>query len=150
MKKLLIIIALLLIPLTVFAAGSSVTESSWTTVSKNVVSFTWTWVGDDGNGTVPATASLSNIDGFVFLVITNPGTPAPTDDYNITLVDEDGVDVMGGKLLLRDTANSEQAIPKVGSGLGSRLVSGTLTLTITSNTDVDATGTVTVFIYNDR
>jgi len=149
MKKLLIIALLLLIPSMAFAVAGTATQT-WTSVNNSVSSLTFAWTANSGTGAMPAIASESNIDGYVFMVVTNPGTTAPTDDYDITLTDSDGVDVMGGKLVDRDTANSEQTIPLVGSGLGSRFVSGVLTMNISGNIVHSATGTVTVFIYNER
>jgi len=148
MKKIILILSLLLIPSLVWAAGS-VTQS-WTSVNEDVSVLTFSWTGDASGGAVTATASESNIDGFVFLVVTNPGSTAPTPSYDITLTDADGVDIMGGKLADRSATASEQEIPKVGSGLGSRFVSGTLTLNITNQSVNSATGTVLVFIYNER
>lgn len=53
----------------------------------------------------------SKIEGYIVRVVTNPSATAPTDDYDITITDADGVDVMAGALANRDTANSEQVIP---------------------------------------
>lgn len=49
-------------------------------------------------------------------VITNPGTTAPSDNYDLEILNEDGADVMGTGLMNRDTANSEIAYPLSGSG----------------------------------
>lgn len=48
------------------------------------------------------------LDGQLVKFVTNPGATAPTDDYDITLVDEDGIDVAQGLLANRDTSNSEE------------------------------------------
>jgi len=132
----------------VFAAGTvtqDLTRNNRTHVHKLVFS----WTGDTSNGTVPATASSVPIDGYVFMVTTNPGSPSPTDGYDITLTDSDGVDIMGGELLARDETDSEQAVPKVDAVYGARYVSGTVTLTISSNSVHGAKGTVNVFFYDE-
>lgn len=51
------------------------------------------------------------LDGEVKKFVTNPGSAAPTDNYDITLVDEDGLDVAEGQLANRDTTNSEAVYP---------------------------------------
>lgn len=58
-----------------------------------------------------ATATLP-INGAIVRVVTNPdGSAAPTDNYDLTIVDEDGVDLLNGEGVDRDTANSEQIFP---------------------------------------
>lgn len=124
----------------VMAAGSSVTQV-WASPT-----LTFTWTADDGDGSVPATASELSFKANVCVVVTNPGATAPTDDYDITLTDEHGIDVMGGQLANRDTTTSESALPKIGSVYGCRPISGTITLNITNNSVNSATGVVEVFI----
>lgn len=51
------------------------------------------------------------IGGAIVRVVTNPGATAPTDDYDLTLVDEDGLDLFMGLGANRDTANTEQFCP---------------------------------------
>lgn len=111
---------------------------------------TYSWTGDASNGSVPATESQWPIDGYIIMVVTNPGSPAPTDNYDITLTDTDGVDTMGGELTDRDTVNSEQAVPKIGSVYGTRWVSGKITLNITNQSVAGAKGVVKVYIWPGR
>lgn len=141
----LTIVLFLLIPAYAFSAGT-VTQA-WTQCTKNVECLAYTWTADASAATVPATASNKSIDGYVIQVVTNPGSTAPTDDYDITLTNSDGADVMGGALANRDTANSEIAIPKVdGTNYADAWVSGTLTLNISNNSVNSATGVVRVYI----
>lgn len=77
------------------------------------------WISaSDGSAT--ATVQL---DGELLKFVTNPsGSAAPTDNYDITLVDEDSIDVAKGLLANRDTSNSEEIYPFVQvtlSGTGS-------------------------------
>lgn len=122
---------------------------SVTVAVSNVVSdvrlITYTWTADVSDGSVPAQASPV-INGDVILVVTNPGTPAPTDNYDVTLTDEDGVDVMGGALADRDQSNSEQAKPIINSEAVDRFVDGTLTLSISNNSVNSAQGVVKVWV----
>jgi len=54
--------------------------------------------------------------GRVVGFIANPdGTDAPTDNYDVTITNEDGVDVLGGAGANLDTANSEMMAPMIGN-----------------------------------
>lgn len=67
------------------------------------------WVSDSATGAVSGTSR--KIVGELIKGVTDPGTPAPTDNYDINITDEDGVDVLAAckkGLADRDTANSEQ------------------------------------------
>jgi hypothetical protein len=147
MKKkicLLATIFLFLVISTVFAA-ESITQV-WTDCTAKVQCLTFSWQADP-NGALSATASNRSIDGYVIQVVTNPGTTTPTDNYDITLINSDGADIMGTALTNRDTANSEIAIPKPdGTNFVDAWVSGLLTLTITGNSVPDATGVVKIYI----
>lgn len=72
------------------------------------------WVADAADGSVPATA-LPSFEGRLLTLTTNPGATAPTDNYDITLVDAEGADRLQGVGANRDTANTEQ-VPVVYSG----------------------------------
>lgn len=113
--------------------------------------FAWTASG----GTVPAetygddrTEQLWS--GYIIRVVTNPGDTAPTDDYDITITDAEGCDVMGGELANRDTSTSEQAVPKIGSAYGGAYVEGQLTLNVSGNSVGSATGKVVIYIERTR
>lgn len=65
----------------------------------------WT---SDSSGNDSGTVKLV---GTLVKAVTNPGSAAPTDNYDITLTDDDGVNVLTAcqrTLLDRDTANSEE------------------------------------------
>ena len=68
-----------------------------------------TWLSDDATGAVSGTTR--KLSGTLIKANTNPGSAAPTDDYDITLTDEDGVNILTAcddDLSDRDTANSEE------------------------------------------
>lgn len=112
--------------------------------SVQVITVEWTAHTD---GTVTAEAIDVNPQGYVFMVVTNPGSTAPTDNYDITLTDADGVDIMGGTLANRDEATSEQAVPAVATGIyGGRYVYTAPTLNISNNSVNGATGTVVIYV----
>jgi hypothetical protein len=107
------------------------------------------WVAR-ANGTVD-TFTTRRIDGYIVRVVTNPGTPAPTDNYDVTLGDEDGVEVMGGTLSNRDTTASEQSFPLLYDDgtdrvYGSPLINGPLTMEVIDNIVPFAAGDVVIYI----
>ncbi len=146
MKKICLLIALIMLLAVgpAFGAAGSV-ALSYATVSDSVSTVTWTWTGSTVDGSVP-TAASTNVRGYVFLVTTNPGSPAPTDNYDIVLNDSEGVDIMGGELANRDTTTSEQAVPKIQVAYGPRFVTGPITIGITGNTATAATGNIKAYI----
>ena len=70
---------------------------------------------------------------YCILGVTDPGSPAPSDNYDITIEDEYGVDIFGGKLTNRHTTNAQQEMPLIGSGYGGRLCAGPLTFKLAGN-----------------
>lgn len=72
------------------------------------VSVSWT---SDASGDYTETVKIY---GFIVKVVFNP-TDGPTDNYDLTLVDGEGVDVLGGGGADRDTSTSEQ-IPDPTTG----------------------------------
>lgn len=66
------------------------------------------WTSDSSGD---ATATLP-INGAIVRVVTNPDdSAAPTANYDVTVVDEDGVDLLNSECLNRHTSNSEQVFP---------------------------------------
>lgn len=125
-----------------FAAAGTCTvtypSSYSTSIQTILVSCT---AGTDAEvGTYPD-ATIVPKRGWVFLAETNPGTTAPTDDYDIVLTNANGVDVMGGALLNRDETNTERAIPGV-----SGWVDGGVVTVETSNNSVSA-ATFTLYVW---
>lgn len=94
------------------------------------------------------------IDGTLVELRTNPGSPAPTANYDISLVDADGLDRLQGVGQNRHTSNSEQAaiifpstslnphVDKTEAAVGI----STLLLTITGNS-VNSAQTVITIVY---
>ena len=108
--------------------------------SKKIITIAWTGSVDDGS--IPNTTLNANaVKGWYFLSgETNPDTPAPTDDYDIVINDADGVDLAGGRLMDRDTSNTELV-----SGMGAYgypLVRGDLTVVFTNQIVHSAKGTL--------
>lgn len=73
-------------------------------------------VVDDPNNVKQAESDGSytetvNIWGTILRVIDDPGSTAPTDNYDITAVDEFGIDIFAAQRVDRDTANSDDICP---------------------------------------
>jgi len=78
----------------------------------------------DGSGTIDLA-----MYGWLVKVVTDPGATAPTDNYDITLV-QDGIDAAASLLIDRDTANTEQVYPLVSGAATPIFLAGTHTFTI--------------------
>lgn len=98
------------------------------------------------NGDITALV-LPKFEGRLMELITNPGTTAPTDNYDITLVDGEGIDRLQGVGANRDTANTESAIPVYSGSTIHPVVSraDTLTLTFAGNSANGAVGRVILY-----
>lgn len=102
------------------------TETTYATVKKIV----FEWTSDAGGDATETTAAA--YDGKLIGLTTIPdAVAAPTDDYDITLTDVEGHDVLLGAGANRDTANTEHvAEASLGAVAGSKL---TLTVAAAGN-----------------
>ena len=130
--------------------AGAITTYAKTRVFSNTEVHRFSFVADDTDGSILSKATLDPVHGFITRVVTNPGTPAPTDDYDITLTDTDGVDVLGGAGADRDTANSEQIMPLVGAVSVPCRVDSALTLAVSGNSVNSAEGEVIVYVDVDN
>jgi hypothetical protein len=105
----------------------------------------WDWLCTDLG--VVSSQTTGTYTGELIRLITDPDAAgdAPTDNYNITILDEDGFDVLIGGGLLRDTANTEQVL---ASSLGC-CYNTKLTLTIADAGDANK-GIVILYIKTHR
>jgi hypothetical protein len=93
-----------------------------------------TIVADAADATVPDT-ELPAIEGRLLALVTNPGATAPTDNYDLTIEDQHGHDVLEGVGANRSTS-ATQKVPVVYSGTAVHPVvdeADTLTLKIANN-----------------
>lgn len=106
------------------------------------VILTITFVDDNAGTTLAINPVTYDITGwYLYSVETNPGATAPTDNYDITLIDSDGADLAGGTLMNRDTATTE--FVNIGmSSIGFPVIRGTFTFTLSGNAVVGGTGIV--------
>ncbi len=103
------------------AGTVTITESSLVHIHK----IKWTWTSTAGGAADLITAGT--YAGRVVALVTIPAAAgsAPTDNYDITITDAEGFDVMQAAGANRDTANTEQAVPTAES-----VAFGPLTLNI--------------------
>lgn len=76
----------------------------------------WAWTSHTDGTIVDSTTagqvnkSTYKYTGEIVRLVTDPGSPAPTDNYDVTILDDDGYDVLMGGGANRDTANTEQVL----------------------------------------
>ena len=149
MKRLILIIlaaGLIILSGASFAAGAIVV-SDFVSAGAGEYEITYTCTADASGATFIATATTRPLYGYVYEVVTNPGSPSPTALYDITLTDSDGVDIMGGQLLNRSATVSESAVPKNDGVRCDRKVNSVLTINITNNSVNSAVIVVKVRFY---
>lgn len=116
----------------------AVTATETTHTSAKKVAFAWT---SDGSGDATGTTSAA-FDGKIEGLTTIPdGVAAPTDNYDITITDADGHDVLLGAGANRDTANTEH----VTSASLAAVAGSKLTLTV-ANAGASKQGTAIVWV----
>mgnify|MGYP001590171713 FL=1 len=115
---------------------------------KNVGKVIIDWVSDSAAGSV-SQLSDKPIFGEILRITTNPGAAAPTTLYDITIDDEDSVDVALGTLLNRSATATETVYPTiVGSGGTTYVqtaIAGRITLTIAAAGN-SKNGRVTIYL----
>lgn len=111
---------------------------------------TITWIAHtDGTLTAKAFSDVftQDIPANIQYAVTDPGSPAPTDNYDITVTDANGNDIFGGELTNRDASASESvepAIPYIRVNLKD------LTFNLSGNSENAATGVVKIYCYVKR
>lgn len=126
------------------AGTTTVTHSKFGIVRRVVVDF----VADASDGSVPDTL-LPGFEGRLMELTTNPGAVAPTDNYDLTLIDDEGNDRLQGLGANRDTVNTE-SVPLVYAGSTIHPPVGlyeSLTLKLANNSVHSATGRV-ILVYS--
>lgn len=162
MKKILsalIVIAILLMGSIALAADDGTVTVSHIDLKERVRIVKFSFIANT-TGVVPATSTTAETCanrqcyplpngriGYIAKVVTDPGGTAPTDDYDITLTDDTtGADLLGGEGADRDTANTEEVVPKVGNAYAGNVAFTSFTLNLTNNSVNGATGDVYVYI----
>lgn len=159
MKKLFLILLIVFTTSTAYAAGTitGVLTRAQTAQGRPVVTkLVLTCTGDSSNGGYPATTlSQFFVDASgrtyvmpglqLYSVKVIPGTTGPTADSDMTITDEYGVDLLGGKgtNLIKNAAKTWALFGPSGYYI-SPIVTGELTLTITGNSVNSATITIVI------
>lgn len=144
--KLILIAMIFAIPSLSWAVGSVTISASTITVQNEPTRrvITLSWVADASAATVPDTtinAITYEIEGwYLYSAETNPGSPAPTANYDMYLNDADGFDIAGNLLENRHTTTTE--LVNIGTAThGYPLVRGNITFTLSGNNVNSAVGT---------
>ena len=91
------------------AQGSAViTEETYGSVK----SVKWVWVAGTGGTVLQACTTTAFYSGQVLFFVTVPsgGATAPTDNYDCTIIDKNGVDILADAGMNRDTASTESIL----------------------------------------
>jgi hypothetical protein len=141
MKKVLVgLLMLLLASTSVWGAGTCTQDLT----QMNLIQLlTFTCTADSADGSFPSTVTSLNYTDrlkgwYLYKVITNPGTTAPTDNWDFTITDGDGIDVLGGAGANRHTTTSQSIIPLLTSNNYAQPFLDTWTLAITGNSNNSA------------
>ena len=115
--------------------------------SRTVQNVSMLWVSSAA-GAVSGIAS-PQISGEILRAVFSPGAAGlqPTDQYDVTLLDGDGFDVLAGKGANRSNVNKEQVTPLTGDGVTTNqriAVDGTLELQVAAAGDAKS-GTMTIY-----
>ena len=110
---------------------------------------TLTCTGDGSDGSFPATA-LTNIPhneigGRLLQIATDPGSTAPTANYDITVTEAGGADLLLGVGANRHTSASEVAITESNGAYAVYAGTDTLTITIANSSVNDATIAIKIY-----
>lgn len=98
-----------------YGAGSSVTVTTATTPGSTLIDkVTIDWVSDDTITTTGVNLALPILNGLLMRIVFDPGTPAPTDNYDVTFLDPEGLDILSQSQddgADRDTTTTEAVYP---------------------------------------
>ncbi len=140
----LVLIALLLAPGMAFAAASVCTVHAPQNNGAGMWSQLIEWTGASTNGAFTQCVLGYPVNGVLAWVETDPGSTAPTDDYDITLTDD-----LGLALTVSDCDNATSAIakPTVSGSAQAVPVWGGLKLDIANNSVASASGKIRLFWF---
>ena len=148
----LLVFMLLLFASVAYAAPGSIVITDDAHVNKSDYGYrtiVFTCTANTTTGVFPydSLASTSfKVHGYVVLAKVIEGTPAPTAGYDITILDDDGIDIMGGELVVAGDPPA-QALPELQTDvLGGRWVDGYLHIRFANNLVNGAVVTVKVTV----
>lgn len=113
-------------------AGTCTYVAEASDVSPHITKLTFTWVATAGGVITNPTGLTTDIfTGTVLNLITDPdGIAPPALNYNITILDDDGYDVLVGAGANRHNVNNEQTAGFVAGGMPRSIKNTTLELIV--------------------
>jgi hypothetical protein len=129
------------------AAAGSIVETFQGHRSVKTLALAWT---SSAGGAVSGIATAEKLSGELLRVAFIPGAAGvqPTDAYDVTLTDDDGFDVLGGKGANLSNATASSICPLVGDGTTTVrpfAIDGNLNLVV-ANAGAAKAGTVKLYI----
>ncbi len=124
--------------------GTVVTHSDTALGNTGMRVFQVSYVSSSAGGGLFTVSTLKDLTGWIVIVETDPGATTPTDDYDITLINSNGRDVMGGALANRDETNTEAVLPSISSTSTPVFNDGPLIITVTA---IGNASTAEILIY---
>ncbi len=112
--------------------GTIVTNSDKPIGSGPVRLFQISYVSSSAGGGLFNCSTSKDLTGWILLVETDPGTTAPDGDYDITFINSNGRDVMGGALTDRSATVTEAVMPLQNGNYTAVFNDGVLTVTVTA------------------
>jgi len=100
------------------------------------------WTADAADASVPDT-TLSNLKGYLMKAITNPGSTAPTANYDVKLLDAADATADAANAILIDRHTTTTEVKMFDPPL---LLAGDYTFNLTGNSVNSATGVLILFI----
>lgn len=98
-----------------YGAGSSVTVTTARAPGSSLIDkVTIAWVSDDTITTTGVNLALPVLNGLLMRIVFDPGTPAPTDNYDVSFLDPTGLDILSQSQddgANRDTTTTEVVYP---------------------------------------
>ncbi len=116
-------------------APSEGTVTSWSDKpigSGTIRLFQVSYVSSSAGGGLFTCSTSKELTGWILEVETDPGATTPDDNYDITLLNANGRDVMGGALANRDQSTTEVTKPTVNGSSREAIVDGLLVITVTA------------------
>ncbi len=116
---------------------------------KAFVTITWTAAADGSLTATSINTKVFNLVGFyLYSIETDPGSTAPTDNYDITITDANALDICYSQALNRDTSDTEIAFCATTSK-SYYVIRGNLMFNLTGNSVDSATGiAILTFLEN--
>jgi len=81
----------------------------------SLIKITWAWTTDASGDADECTTGVYT--GKVIALVTDPGSTAPTDNWDLVINDDQSVDVLAGAGANRDTADTEQVTDEASLGI---------------------------------